>query len=553
MRRTAIIVLVTLLWVLVGCAPQRAAPTPTPQPPRPAAPVAQPPQTPPAATPTPARPAPSGEIVIALTDEPQNLNPIFMDFYAGNWKSFNGLVKYDQNLQLVPDLAAQMPEISADGRTVTVRLKPGVRFHDGHPLTAEDVVFTWRALADPKVASTLRDRFDLANVLEDVQAVDSVTVRFHLKRPDAAFLHKLYVGIVPKHLLEGQDLNTAAFNRQPVGTGPYVFKEWRAGERIVMEANPDYHGGPVGIARLIFVFINDENARAAQLLAGTVDVAGLPPRLAATFQNNPRFRVYRIPSADARVAVLPYDEPNLKDPRVRRALSMAVNRQAIVDGVLLGAGEPAYGPFIAGAPPPVIPYDPEGAKRLLQEAGWTPGPDGFMQKDGRRLTFTLMHPAHDSVRRDIALAIRSDLQRIGVDVQVEGLGWTAIRERFGKAGNVFGWGQPYDPDLEIYRLFHSIYAYDDAPFTNPARIINPEIDRALDEGRREYDQRRRLEAYSRLQRLIQEDGHWLFTVYLTPIVVTTSKITNVQIQREGHAHGFSRGMSWNLESWRIER
>jgi len=458
-------------------------------------------------------------------------------------------VRYGADLELLPDLAAELPSVSEDGRTVTARLRDGVLFHDGQPLTAEDVVFTWQALMDPALPTELRDYYSLREVLAGVRATDERTVEFELSRPDASFLHKLYVGIVPKHLLDGQDL-TGEFNRQPVGTGPYVFREWTSGARLVVEANGQYFRDKPAIGRLVFTFVPDENARVAQLQAGTIDAAGLPPRLAETFASDDRFTVYDVPSADARVAILPFEDARLADPRVRRAFSHAIDREAIVRGVLAGSGAPAFGPYIKDIPAPAIAHDPEAARALLREAGWEPRDGGWVQ-GGERLGFTLMYPAADSVRRDIALAIRSDLAKIDVEVEIEGLGWDAILDRFGKAGNVFGWGQPYDPALELTQLFHSRYADDDAPFTNPARIRNAEIDRALDEGATSPDPQVRRAAYERLLDLIQEDAHWLFLVTLKPTVVMRATIEGVQVQTEGHAHGFSRGLLWSVENWRL--
>lgn len=490
-----------------------------------------------------------GTVVIALPSEPESLSPLLMDFYFGNWPIFNGLVRYGADLELEPDLAAELPSVSEDGRAVTVRIRDGVVFHDGQPLTAEDVVFTWQALMDPALPTELRDYFGLRELLSGVRAIDERTVEFALTWPDASFLHKLYLGIVPKHVLEGQDL-TGEFNRRPIGTGPYVFREWSSGSRLVLEANGQYFRETPAIARLVFTFVPDENARVAQLQAGTIDAAGLPPRLAETFRGDDRFTVFDVPSADARVAILPFEERRLADPRVRRAFSHAIDREAIVRGVLAGSGAPAFGPYIKDLEAPAVAHDPERARALLREAGWELR-DGQWVQNGERLGFTLMYPAADSVRRDIALAIRSDLSKIDVEVEVEGLGWDAILDRFGKAGNVFGWGQPYDPALELPQLFHSRYADDEAPFTNPARIRNAEIDRALDEGSTSVDPRVRRAAYERLLELIQEDGHWLYVVMLKPTVVMRATIEGVKVQTEGHAHGFSRGIFWSLEEWRL--
>jgi peptide/nickel transport system substrate-binding protein len=560
MRRIIAILISVLALAYVACSSSTAGPaaTPTQRPPAAAqaTPTARPAAT---ATPQPAAtavgqqmPKEQPSVLIALSGEPKNLNPIFMDFHAGNWKFFNGLVSYDKDLNLVPDLAARLPAFSSDGRTLTVELRQGVSFHDGRPLSADDVVFTWRGLQDSNVASELRGRFDVVNVLQSVEATDSRTVRFTLKRPDPAFLHKLFVGIVPKHLLDGQDLNKAPFNQSPVGTGPYVFKEWRAGERVVMEANPSYFSQKANIQRVVFSFVGDETARAALVASASADAAGLPPKLAARFRNDQRYQVYEVPSADTRFAPLPNGNPILADPKVRRAIAMAINRKAIVGGVLEGFGEPAYGPFILGVPAPEIPYDLEAAQALLREAGWQKQSDGFFYKDGTKLAYTQMYPASDSLRKEVALAIRSDLAKLGIDVNVEGLGWDAITPRLNTDANVFGWGQPYDPDLELWELFHSSRADDDDPFSNAPKMRSSRVDKALEMGRAELDPQKRREVYAEFQKALQEDGTWLAVVQLKPAVVMSSKIKNVVIQREGHAHGFSRGVSWAMERWTLE-
>src|SRR5690606_24626628 len=136
-------------------------------------------------------------------------------------------------------LAAEMPEVSEDGRTVTVRLRDDVTFHDGEPFTSEDVVFTWNAILDTDVATPIRERLALDGLIDGVQALDEHTVEFTLTRLDPAFVERLYTGIVPAHVLEGEDLNTTSFNQEPIGTGPYQFGDWVAGDRLIFEANED--------------------------------------------------------------------------------------------------------------------------------------------------------------------------------------------------------------------------------------------------------------------------------------------------------------------------
>lgn len=495
--------------------------------------------------------------VAALTSEPSNLNPIFLDINAGNWKIFNGIVKMDEHLNIVPDLASEMPSVSEDGKTVTVTLRDDVRFHDGERLTAEDVVFTWQSLLDPEVATPARDSLALHDLVEEVQAIDEQTVRFSLLRPDPAFVEKLYVGIVPQHLLEGENLNETPWNRQPVGTGPYKFTEWLPGDRLVLDANPDYFDGPVEIQRLVFTFVGDDNARAAMLRNGEIDFARLSPQLAATFADDPKFQVIIPASASISQISLPNDNPVLRDARVRRALSLAIDRKALVESIWNGLTQPAYGPILPGHwaydEESAGEYDPDAAIALLQEAGWERADDGFMVKDGQRLEFTLMYLPNQAIDKQLALAVRSDLSRIGVDVEVEGVASPGYEDRLDRDAWLHGIGLPYDPDYVYWSQFHSSFADDDDPSTNRAKMRNVDIDRALEDGRASADKAARRDAYIRLQRALREDGSYLYLTQRAVPVVVSSRFTGIVPQMMGSPHAFIRGVTWNIEKWAVQR
>jgi peptide/nickel transport system substrate-binding protein len=486
-------------------------------------------------------------LVIALPSQPENLNPIASDnVYEGNQKLFNGLLRYAKDLSPEPDLAAALPERSADGRTVTVRLRTDVKFHDGTPLTAEDVVFTYNAILDPASASPLATLLDS---LDRVRALDASTVEFRLNRPDPAFLDKLQVGIVPKHLLAGQDLKTTRFNRKPVGTGPYVLKEFQPGGRIVMEANRAYFRGAPRIKRLVLTAVPDENARVALLESGAVDAAGIVPKLAGRVREDGRYNVLEVRTADARVAALPTRDRVLRDPRVRRALSFAIDREQLVQGALDGAGEPAYGPIMQGHwaydPAGEVRYDPAEAERRLDAAGYP------RRAGGTRFAFTFMYPAEDSVRKDIALAVAADLAKVGVEAKLVGTTFEVIQKRQDEGAAEFAYGTPYDPDLELYPLFHSRFATDEDAYTNYPRTTNRSIDEALDAERSTLDPAARKDAFAKLQRAHAEDASWLWLVRLRHIVAISKRVQGVDPMVEPHAHGFSRGTSWNLEDWTL--
>ncbi|MDA0169087.1 ABC transporter substrate-binding protein [Solirubrobacter taibaiensis] len=487
-------------------------------------------------------------LVIALPSQPDNLNPIASDnLYEGNLKFFNGLLRYAKDLTPEPDLAASLPTRSADGRRVTVKLRDDVTFHDGTKLTADDVAFTYNAILDKDAASPLATLLDS---LDEARAVDATTVEFKLNRTDPAFFDKLQVGIVPAHALAGQDIKTAAFNRRPIGTGPYVLKEFQPGGRIVMEANPRYFRGAPKIKRVVYTAVPDENARVALLEKGTIDAAGIVPKLAGRARENGNYNVLEVRTADARVAALPTRDPVLRDPAVRRALSLAIDRERLVQGALDGVGEPAYGPIMQGHwaydPAGEVAYDPAEAERRLDAAGYP------RRGGGTRLSFTFMYPAADSVRKDIALGVASDLAKVGVEVKLEGLSFDVIAKRQDRGATEFGYGTPYDPDLELYSLLHSKFATgDDDAFTNYPRTRNRSIDAALDTERSTLDEGVRKQAFADLQAEHARDASWLWLVRLRHVVAISKRVNGVDPQVEPHAHGFSRGTSWNLEDWTL--
>lgn len=497
-------------------------------------------------------------LVIALSSEPVNLNPIFLDMHAGNWHVFNGLVRFDADLNLEPDLASELPVVSDDGLVVTVELRDDVRFHDGEPFTAADVVFTWEALLDPAVVTPARDALALPGPVQSIEAVDDHTVRFKLARPDPAFAEKLYIGIVPSHLLAGENLNETSFNQKPVGTGPYVYDEWRPGDRLVFSANADYFDGPPGINRLVFTFVSDANARAAMLRNGSVDYTQLPPDLARLFEGDPRFQVVTPASASIIQLTLPNGNPVLADQKVRQALALAVDRQAIVDTILGGMGGPAYSPILPGHwaydEEALIPYDPAKARALLAEAGWTETDrQGFLKKDGERLAFTVMYLPFLKSDQQVALAIRSYLAQIGVDVDVEGVDSPGYLDRVHKDAWLHNVGLPYDPDYVFWSQYRSEFANDGDPNTNRAAMKNAEVDAALARGRTAVSRDERREAYIMFQRAARDDASHLYLARQPIVVVASKDISGIEPQLMGGPHAFVRGVAWNIHRWSLER
>ncbi|WP_349879247.1 ABC transporter substrate-binding protein [Micromonospora sp. HUAS YX12] len=492
----------------------------------------------------------AGTLVVATAGEPDTLNPVLNYGVDGASLIFDGLVARDARNELAPALARELPTVSADGKTVTAKLREGVLFHDGTPLTAQDVVFTYQAVLDPAVDSTLRSDLDM---LASVTAPDPATVVFTLKYAYAPFLQRLALGIVPAKAFAGQDVNKAGFNRKPVGTGPYRVTSWTPGDRLVLAANETYWGGKPANSGVVVAFVADDNVRAQRMRAGEFDAAELAPKLASGFEGRNGYRVHKVPTADYRGVMLPMGNPVTADLAIRKALNVAVDRQAMVTGVLGSAGEPAFGPV-----PPTSPYaepsiagrpaaDIAAATAALDAAGWTPGPDGIRVKDGRTAAFALMYPATDSLRKELALAVTADAKKVGIKVTPEGLTWDAITPRMKSDALIMGYGTPYDPDFVSYKLFSSAFA--GQGFFNPGSYRSAITDAALRDGRDNADPAARKAAYATFQKQLAADVPWVFLTYLQHTYVLKDAVTGVTPRVEPHEHDVANSIWWNVHTW----
>lgn len=496
----------------------------------------------------------ASSIVIGAGSEPDNLNPILGYAPDGASKIFDGLVSRDADLKLVPALAEQLPTPSPDGLTWTATLRTGVTYSDGTPLSVQDVVFTYQSVLDPKVNTTIASNYD---ALAQVSAPDERTVVFRLKYPYAPFDQRLLLGIVPRAAFTNGaatvDINTAPFNSAPVGTGPYTVTEWRKGDRMVLKANDRYWGKAPAVTTATLVFVTDDNARATRMAAGEFDATVLPPKLARTYQNRDGYRVVRNQSADYRGLGIPSELPFTADPRVRRAINIGINRQAMIDTVLAGAGKPAATPispylsqwYDAAAG---FRYDPAGAGRLLDEAGWTAGPDSKRSRDGQPARLPVLYPAEDSLRKELALASASDIAKLGIDAPVEGTTFEVMLKRQRETAAIWGGGDPYDPDTAAYTLLNSRYI-DQPGYVNMTRYRNAQVDTALDTARRSLDPAVRKRAYAEFQEAFVADPGWAFLVFLDHMYVVRDRWSGLTPQIEPHDHGLLHGIWWNLESW----
>lgn len=486
-------------------------------------------------------------LIVARASEPEWLNPVAGHQHADSDRSmFRGLFKLDIENRLVTDMAESW-SVSDDGKVYIIKLRDGIKWHDGVAFTAEDVKFTIESIQNPKNHSGLRKEVE---EISSVEVIDPLTVQINLSQPLAPLPGRLKIGMIPKHALEGRDFNTDPFNfDRPVGTGPYKFKSRKPGEYLELVANPDYYDGAPAFERVIYKFLPDPNVRLVQLKKGDIDVAALTPKQVAAVKEDDPFRIETTPSADYRVMMFNHRDPLFKDVRVRQAIQFATDRGALVKGALLGYGNAAYGPLqfnrMSAVEAELLKHDNnfERAEQLLNEAGWQRGKDSMMYKDGNKFSFVLTAAVSDPVRVDLATLLATQLKRVGIEARVNIKDWAVIT--ISKTQSlILGGGLPGDPDDDLYRFFSSHML--DAG-SNYSGYSNPRVDDLLAKGRRALHEQQRMQIYQQLQRELTENPAYNYLVYLEHIYGVRKGVEGFQKKIFGHG----TSPLWNIEKWRL--
>jgi peptide/nickel transport system substrate-binding protein len=429
---------------------------------------------------------------------------------------FNGLVKYDKDVQIVGDLAESWT-VSPDGLVITFHLRKGVRWHDGHPFTAHDCLYTYQVTIDPKTPTAYAGDF---LKVKKAEVLDDHTFRVTYDKPFAPALMSWGSAVLPRHLLAGRDISQTPLTRHPIGTGPFRFKEWVAGQKIVLTANPDYFEGRPYIDGYILRIIPDTATMFLELRAGGIDQMGLTPlqytRQTETpvFQKN--YNKYRYLSFSYVYMGYNLKNPLFADQRVRQALAYAIDKDEIVRGVLLGLGRAATGPFKPGTWPynpnvRTYPYDPARAKSLLAAAGWSDtNGDGLLDKDGRPFAFEIITNQGNEIRAKCAEIIQKRLAEVGISVKIRIIEWAAFVNDFINKrkfdATILGWTIPQDPD--IHDVWHSSKTGPDE--LNFVSYKNVEVDALIEKGRSVFDQKKRKVFYDRIQEILAEEQPYLF-------------------------------------------
>lgn len=457
-----------------------------------------------------------GKLINAMTGEPSGLISMIAGESASSAISsniFNSLLKYDKNLELEGDLVESW-QISADQKTIRFYLKPNLKWADGQALTSADVLFTWQAVTDEKTASPYASDFQL---VKKAFTPDARTFEVTYQEAYAPALDS-WAGlqILPKHLLQGQDLHTTAFARKPVGSHYYQLDSWAHGENLKLSRNPNSVLGQAKIDQLITRIIPDNSAQFLELMADNIDYMGLDPiKYSRIIPARPellqKLALYKELGNSYTYMGFNLKHKPFDDKRVRLAINYAIDKQEIIDGVYLGLGINIASPYKPGtrwSNPKLqpYPYDPEKARALLKQAGFSDSDgDGILERDGKPFTFEII-TNQNKEREKSAVLIQRRLKEIGIDVQIRAIEWASFISRFIKTGDfdvvVLGWGLGLDPDQ--YNIWHSSQQ---APGQfNFIGYHNPIVDKLLEQGRVELNPDKRQKIYHEFARVLLDDS-----------------------------------------------
>ncbi|MDQ0256696.1 peptide/nickel transport system substrate-binding protein [Evansella vedderi] len=493
------------------------------------------------------------ELILAIGAEPETgFDPTTGWGRYGSPLFQSTLLKRDHNLAVKKDLAENY-EISSDGLVWTVELRDDVVFSDGEALTARDVKFTFETAL--KNGSIL----DLT-ILDSIEVKDDYTVYFHLKKPQSTFIDSLItLGIVPEHAYD------ETYAENPIGSGPYKLLQWDKGQQIIVEANPYYYNSLPFFQKVTFLFLNEDAAFGAAR-SGQVDMASIP----ATFslQDVPGMRLESINSVDNRGIMFPYKASGQQteeghaigndvtaDLAIRKAINIAVNRQALVEGVLESHGTPAY--TIADQLPwwnpdtVIVDNDMELASLILEEDGWEDvNGDGILQKDSLKAEFTLLYPASDSTRQSLAIAVADMIKPLGINIIVEGKSWDEIQSSMHANAVLMGWGS-HDP-LEMYHVYSGEMM--GVEWFNPGYYSNETVDQYFLKALAATSEEEAINYWKKAQWdgktgfSTKGDSPWAWLVNINHLFLVNEKLDIGQQKIQPHAHGWP--ITDNIVEWK---
>lgn len=471
-----------------------------------------------------------------------SINPALYEHGEINPLIFSGLTSYDKDNNIVPDLAESW-EFNKKTNTYTFKLRQDVKWHDGEPFTAKDVKYTLYMIMKPENGSEIVSNYE---EIQSIVIIDDYTIKIALNSPNVAILDYLTVGILPMHCLVGQELITNSYNQMPIGTGPFKIEKWDRGQSITLVKNEEFYGDVAKLDKVIFKIVADDKAKAIQLKSGELDLAQITPKDTENFKEDIAFNINKIKTADYRGIIYNFNNSLFKENReLPKAFSYAIDKQKILDGVLLGNGSIAYSPLQVSiynnSEVEKYEYNPEKAKELIESMGWVLNEGGIYEKDLKPLAFTINCMEGDMVRIDMANVCVQELKAIGVNSKVEiksDIDWEN-QEAF-----LAGWGSPFDPDDNTYKVFGTDKA------SNNQGYSNEKVDELLKKARETEDKETRINLYKEFQHELTQDLPMTFLAYIDAIYISKKNIVGMTPETILGHHGV--GIFWNIEYWDIK-
>lgn len=463
------------------------------------------------------------------------------------------LVSLEPDMSTITDGLAKEWEVSDDGLTYTFHLKDGIKFCDGREMTAEDVVYSLKRWIDPETNSPVAWR---AGEVKDITAPDPKTVKYELKAPFSELLYQLtqsFATVIDKNNVEelGEDFGVTGFN----GTGPFCWQEWLPRDRLTMTRHEGYgwgpafyqNKGPAHMAKVTWQIVPEENTRTVALMTNQSQVTQYIPAIALQqIRQAPNLELVRSDAAFWTYFMgFKIDKPTVSDPAVRKALNLAVDQEALARDIMFGEVTPAYSYISENAldwdktlNDKLLRYDPEEAKRILDEAGWKPGEDGVREKDGVRLA-PVAYIQSGSTWQKLAEFVQAELLKVGIGMQIQAFDATVF---WGKVAtqefDAFGMSYPYISAGDALNLY---FLSQNMPTPNRMNWDDPETDEWLAEGRHATDDATRAAAYAKVLNKVHDAAVWL-PLYHEPMTIVQSKELETIVPHNIYGAGLYKGL-----------
>ncbi|MBN2581510.1 MAG: peptide-binding protein [Planctomycetes bacterium] len=509
-------------------------------------------------------------LVRHLNSEPRTLNPVTSsDYYSQivHGYLFDTLIDLDPDTLEFKGKLAESWTISEDKLTITFKLRKGMVWSDGVPITTDDIIFSYETITNPKV-DAMRTLGYFKDV-EHIKALDDLTVEYKFKKPYFKSFEVAgggYMTIIPRHVYQFTDAEAFNATRDKlVGSGPYVFESWEAGQQIVLKRNPLYYGEPYNFDRIVFRFVPEEMVAYQKCKAQELDWVAMSPEHYvaaghdADFQAHHQRLQYKTPYNGYSFIGYNQDVELFKDRRVRLALTHLVPRERLKKEVLHDLVDVTSGPFWTGSELVKVPiqadtsikpwpFDPIKALQLLTEAGWrdTDG-DGVLDKNGKPLKFTLMMGQGSQLLLDIGGMTKEEMGKVGVQMELMQLEWSVFEERLNEHKFevvMLSWGGG-SVEGDPYQIWHSDSIANRG--SNFISFCNAEADRLIEAARVEFDRTKRNELYHKFHRLLHEEQPYTFLFGRRSLAAVHRRFEGVKI----HALGLDDRDWWTPRDMRI--